>query len=295
MSEYGLIGINSPALSQKSHQATVEVPSSSLVSVSPRTRVPTQPTRVLQQRSKVLKRQFVPPPNANRTTVKRHHYSGLQKILLGMACLIFGLGLVLSVQTLRTNHAAAVKVAAITKQTDRESIGSQDNGLPSTVRPSSQAISQYVVAPDLARYLNIPKLNIHARVLQVGVIASGQVGTPDNVFDTAWYTGSAKPGQPGATLIDGHVSSWTTHGVFYSIKQLVPGDALQIVRGDGAMINYQVVTTQTYSVNSVNMQAALSPITAGKSGLNLITCTGQFNASTHEFNERVVVFAQQVG
>jgi LPXTG-site transpeptidase (sortase) family protein len=253
----------------------------------------TEPRPPLQQRSKVLKRQFVPPLASSKQRHKQR-YSRPQKLLMSMACLVFLAGLLVSAQTLWTNHNASIQVANLAKQASKQVAGSQSSGLPSTVRPTSQAISQYVVAPDLPRYLKIPKLNISARVLQVGLTASGAVGTPSNVFDTAWYTGSATPGQPGATLIDGHVSSWTTHGVFYNLKQLVVGDNIQIIRGDGTVINYQVVKAQTYNINNVDMKAALSPVTAGKSGLNLITCTGQVEKGTSQFNQRIVVFAQQI-
>jgi sortase (surface protein transpeptidase) len=214
--------------------------------------------------------------------------------LVAMAGVVFIVGLLVSWQTLHTDHAAAAQVSALSKKVDKQSGANQNSSVPSTTKPSSQAISQYIVAPDLARYLKIPKLGVSARVLQVGVTSSGALGTPNNIYDTAWYTGSAKPGQPGATLIDGHVSSWTAHGVFYGIKTLVPGDALQIVRGDGTILNYQVVKTQVYPAGNVDMQAAVTPITPGKSGLNLITCTGQVEPGTSQFNERVVVFAQQV-
>lgn len=200
----------------------------------------------------------------------------------------------MSAQTLITNHSATARVAALAKQAGNNQGASSNSVFPSTVRPTSQQISQYTVAPALPRYLKIPKLNVSARVLQVGLNASGAIGTPNNVFDTAWYTGSAKPGQPGATLIDGHISSWTTHGVFYNLGQLNPGDTLQIVRGDGAVITYQVVRTQIYNVNNVDMKAVLSPVTTGQPGLNLISCTGQWQKSTNEFNERIVVFAQQL-
>jgi hypothetical protein len=39
------------------------------------------------------------------------------------------------------------------------------------------------------------------------------------------------------------------------------------------------------------MSALLSPINAGKPGLNLITCTGDVIKGTNDFTERIVVFA----
>jgi sortase (surface protein transpeptidase) len=217
-----------------------------------------------------------------------------QLALMGMAGVVFMVGLIVSGQAFRTNHLAAAQVSALAKQVSKPSSGSnQNSSVPNTTPPSASAISQYTVAPDLPRYLKIPQLGIDARVLQTGINSSGAIGTPDNVFDTAWYSGSAKPGQPGAMLIDGHVSGWTTHGVFYNLNKLAAGDLISIVRGDNSVINYHVVKTQAYPASRVNMAAALSPITTGKPGLNLITCAGQVEKGTSQYSQRIVVFAQQ--
>jgi len=149
------------------------------------------------------------------------------------------------------------------------------------------------VAPTLPRYLIIPKLGVDARILAVGVTANGALGTPANVFDTDWYDESAQPGQEGAMLIDGHISSWTTRGVFYGLNTLLPGDMIDIQGGNGAIFTYKVVKTQIYDANNVDMGAALSPIDPTKPGLNLISCTGDVISGTSKFNERIIVFATQ--
>jgi sortase (surface protein transpeptidase) len=94
-------------------------------------------------------------------------------------------------------------------------------------------------------------------------------------------------------LIDGHVSSWKAHGIFYGLNTLVAGDAIQVERGDGTIFTYKVVKSQVYSYTKVDMTAALAPINSHKPGLNLITCTGDVVAGTSEFSERMVVFAEQ--
>ncbi len=253
------------------------------------------PAELRPQRSRVLNRQSVRSPfRKHRSLLRQTRYTKVQLALVGMACLIFVAGLAVTFQTEQTDHNAAVQVAALAKKANNSQGNSQNSPVPSTTKPSANAFNEYTVAPNLPRYIKIPKLGVYARVLQVGVTKSGALGTPDNVFDTAWYTGSAKPGQPGATLIDGHVSSWTAHGVFYGLHTLIPGDKIQIVRGDGTVLNYKVVKKQIYNTNNVDMKAAMTPVTPGKSGLNLITCTGQVIHGTSEFNERVIVFAQQV-
>jgi sortase (surface protein transpeptidase) len=224
------------------------------------------------------------------------NYTKLQFSLLTMALLIFAVGVIVSLQTVQTNHSAAAQVAALSKKVNSSSpSNNQSSVVPSTNKISASSFNNYMVAPDLARYIKIPSLNVDARVLQVGTVSGDAVGTPDNIYDTAWYNGSAKPGQPGSTLIDGHVSSWTTKGIFYNLKLLIPGDTIQVVRGDGSVLTYQVVKSQVYPANNVDMRAAMTPVISGVSGLNLITCTGQVIKGTSSFSERVIVFSRLVG
>jgi len=165
---------------------------------------------------------------------------------------------------------------------------------PITKKPDTSEFDNYKVAADLPRYILIPKISVKAMVKQVGITKDNQIGIPANVHDTAWYNQSAKPGQPGAVLIDGHVSSWKTHGVFYDLKKLVTGDSISIERGDGTVLTYNVTKKETYAADKVDMAAALAPVNPDKPGLNLITCTGTVIKGTNDFDKRIVVFAEQV-
>lgn len=164
---------------------------------------------------------------------------------------------------------------------------------PSTDQPSGDTFDQHQVAPDEPRYLSIPAISVNAIVKPVGLTSDNNIGAPDNVFYTGWFIGSAKPGQAGATIIDGHVSSWETAGVFYDLKKLVPGDTMTIERGDGEVLHYRVVKSQTDHIENVDMEAALSPVT-NQPGLNLITCSGDIIEGTNEFDQRLVVFTEQI-
>lgn len=237
--------------------------------------------------------QSFPKTKKSRLRLKKPNYSKTQWALVSMATVVLFIGLAVSYQSFLTNHNAAAQISELSKKVDQQSSGSGNSVLPSTTKPSAKAVSDYAVAPDLPKYIRIPKIGVFARVLQVGVTTSGALGTPPDVYDTAWYTGSSKPGQPGATLIDGHVSSWTSKGVFYSIKNLSAGDFIQIQKGDNTFVDYQVVKTEVFDADNVDMQAAITPIDPTKPGLNLITCTGQVIKGTSLFNKRVIVFAVQ--
>lgn len=167
------------------------------------------------------------------------------------------------------------------------------HAVPSTTKPAPSAFDSYTVAANVPRYIFIPKLSVQAIVRPLGLTADGQLATPNNVYDTGWYKKSSTPGQPGAIVIDGHVSSWTTNGVFYGLKTLQPGDAIQIERGDGTTISYSVVKKQIYGYQQVDMSAVLSPVDASKPGLNLITCTGDVIKGSNNFTERIVIFTVQ--
>ena len=222
------------------------------------------------------------------------HRNKMELALVGLAVVMVMIGFYATINGLMANHEVQAQAIKLTQQANKaaSSTGSTTSTpVPSTIKPSAAAVSNYVVAPNLPRYLIIPKLGVNARVLSVGLTASGAIGTPNNIYDTAWYNESSEPGQPGAMLIDGHVSSWTANGVFYGIKTLVAGDIIKVERGDGTIFTYTVVSSKVYPSGNVDMTSAMTPIVAGQPGLNLITCTGDVIPGTSEFNERIVVFA----
>jgi len=162
---------------------------------------------------------------------------------------------------------------------------------PSAKKPSQQDVASYSVPPTNPKYIAMPSIKLgQTRVVPLGVLKSGAIATPNNIFDAGWYTGSAKPGQEGAMFIYGHVSSWQANGAFYDLKKLKTGDVVIVTRGDGRIYNYKVVSSKIYPYDKVDMNQVLSPIQAGQPGLNLMTCTGQVIKGTSEFNERLVVF-----
>lgn len=155
--------------------------------------------------------------------------------------------------------------------------------------PTAEIIKEYVVAPDRPRYLTIPKLGINnARVLAVGINQKGQLGTPNNIFDVGWYDSSAKPGQPGTVLIDGHNGGPTKYGVFKRLPELVNGDLIQIERGDGVIFKYKVVENKTVALSESDsyMKTAMKSPEAGKQSVTLISCTGEWSNTQKTYLSR---------
>lgn len=169
------------------------------------------------------------------------------------------------------------------------------NSAPSSTKLTPQTTASYTVPAANPRYIAIPALGIsNTPVLKLGLLKSGAISTPSNIYEAGWYGASSLPGQSGAMFIFGHVSSWTAEGLFFNLKKLTPGGKVVITRGDNKQYIYQVVSTKIYPYNSVNMNEVLAPVNPALPGLNLMTCTGQVIKGTSEFNERLVVFTSLV-
>ncbi|HSX36820.1 MAG TPA: sortase [Patescibacteria group bacterium] len=240
--------------------------------------------------SKAAKKPIKKTPKASKQATKpvRPHKLTVPLALISFGLVIIGAGVIDYL-----SQPVAPPVVKAVAHAAAKAVHVQ--GAPSAVKPSATAVANYTVAPDLPKYVSIPSIGVAtARVIQLGLSGNGQIATPDNIYDTGWYNGSAKPGKQGAMFIYGHVSSWQANGVFYNLKKLRPGDYVTITRGDNTTYTYQVVTSKTYPYNNVDMDEVLSPIDASTPGLNLMTCTGQVMAGTSEFSERLVVFTKLV-
>ena len=159
---------------------------------------------------------------------------------------------------------------------------------------SSNAIDSYRVADDLPRTIKIEDINLHARVLPMGVNSDSSMQAPLNIFDSGWYSASAKPGEDGAMVIDGHASGPTREGLFAYIDTLKRGQRIEVERGDGEVFVYEVAGIETMPVDSVDMEKVLSTYGDSTQSLSLITCAGTWLKDAGTFTDRAVVYAVRV-
>jgi len=153
----------------------------------------------------------------------------------------------------------------------------------------------YEVPADHPRDLSIDKLAVNANVVPLGTLKDSALDTPKTAWDVGWYDGSGLPGQPGTMVIDGHVNDTVgTPGVFYALHTLASGDTIKVERGDHQLFIYRVVATEQLPTGEVDMNKVLHPITAGKEGLNLITCGGTYDKKSQTYDQRVIVYSERV-
>lgn len=212
-------------------------------------------------------------------------------VTVAVVAIILGATGYLSIDTWLTNKQVQDQVQAqsgssSTATTAQE--GADETPLPDT------SLQNYKVAADLPRALTIEKLGVKARILPMGVNRDGSMQAPVGIYDSGWYMGSARPGSAGAAVIDGHASGPTREGLFASLDKLALGDKVSVERGNGSLVNYEVIYTETVALDAVDMNQVLLPRGNSKEGLNLITCTGQWLKEKNTYDHRVIVYTKRI-
>lgn len=139
--------------------------------------------------------------------------------------------------------------------------------------------------------LKIPKLQIDAVVESAGQDPHGAMEIPRNVNNVAWYKLGATPGEIGNAVIAGHLDLATgAPGVFWSIRQLVPGDQINVVDEQGSEHNFVVTRQASYPYAQAPMEEIFGFTV--RSRLNLITCNGQWDEAAHNYSQRLVVYSE---
>jgi sortase (surface protein transpeptidase) len=164
--------------------------------------------------------------------------------------------------------------------------------VPFAPKPASVAAPLPAATP---MTIVIPAIGVDAPVGRLDLNADGTVQVPPlNDHNLAgWYDRSVTPGAKGTSVILGHVDDYAGPSVFYNIKNLRKGEAIDIVRGDG--------TTAVFSVDGVQKAAKTNFPTSDVYGnvpdpaLRLVTCGGPFDAKTGEYLDSIVVYAHLAG
>lgn len=137
--------------------------------------------------------------------------------------------------------------------------------------------------------LKIPKLGVDAAVEQVGVGTDGAMAAPKGPALAGWYKMGTRPGERGSAVIDGHSGyRGGRAAIFDNLKKLVAGDTVVVVDEAGTSISFVVSESRL-----LKPDADTTEIFAREDGrfLNLITCTGDWDAAASTHAQRLVVFA----
>jgi sortase (surface protein transpeptidase) len=141
--------------------------------------------------------------------------------------------------------------------------------------------------------VRIPRINVDARIVPVGVNYRGEMDSPKDAWSVAWFAPGFKPDEPGNAVLAGHVDYiHVGPAVFYNIRLLKPGDKIVILAADSKEYEFEVKAVEQYLAGNAPLERIFGE--NPNKGLNLVTCTGNFNSGTLEYDQRVVVYAEEV-
>jgi hypothetical protein len=205
------------------------------------------------------------------------------------AVLVFGGGLLL----FRSKGGASDKYSFEQSTGTTATLGATTHTSANEVPPSAAEIVGYKTAAESPRLLTIPKISLSSRIVGMSAGKDGLPTSLQNIFDTSWLLGSAKPGDDGVMLISGKAVGDTKIGAFGSLNSLALGDVVQVERGDGKVVSYKVAKLTRYDPSQLTRSTLLAPATPGKPGLNLVTSNSRFVTKTNSFEQRLLVQAVQ--
>jgi LPXTG-site transpeptidase (sortase) family protein len=137
--------------------------------------------------------------------------------------------------------------------------------------------------------IDIPSIGTHADIVPLGEDEDGTMQSPADPDTVGWYNLGTGIGTPGNALLDGHVDWGGRLRVFGLLRQLRPGDPIQITDTNGNVLTYSVTWTRLYDARSAPLDQIFEQ-TADEQ-VTLITCGGTFDQAAHMYVSRVVVRA----
>jgi hypothetical protein len=134
----------------------------------------------------------------------------------------------------------------------------------------------------------IPQVGIAARIGPVGAV-SGRIELPP-VRRAGGYENGPRPGEPGRTVIIGHLDTRTGPAVFANLPQVGRGDQVLVTDAAGRQHAYRVVRALSAPKRFFPASEVFARTPA--STLVLITCGGSFDRASGHYQGNVLVFAR---
>lgn len=164
---------------------------------------------------------------------------------------------------------------------------------PADAVPAPASAGRAVAAGDVPASVLIPAIGVSTPALvPLGIAADGTMQAPADFDRAGWFTGGVAPGERGPAVIAGHVDSRTGPAVFYRLRELLAGDAVEVRQRDGDVVRFAVSKVERYAKDAFPTAKVYGPVPGPV--LRLITCGGVFDRATGHYRDNVVVYANPV-
>ena len=131
-------------------------------------------------------------------------------------------------------------------------------------------------------------MGIDTDLEQLRLGAGGELEPPESNDKAGWYADGTAPGDVGPAVLAGHVDSRTGPAVFFRLRDLRPGDVVEVTRG-GAVVAFSVTGSAWYPKSAFPTDLVHGPTPDRQ--LRLITCGGDFDRTARSYRDNLVVYA----
>ncbi|WP_249044436.1 class F sortase [Crossiella equi] len=142
--------------------------------------------------------------------------------------------------------------------------------------------------------VEIPKIGAKSSLTKLGLNKDGTVQVPpvSQPMQAGWYSKGPTPGEKGPAVLLGHVDGAKKPGIFFKLKELVPGDEVLVKRADGSTAKFVVTKSERVPKTDFPTDDVYGQTDGPE--LRLITCGGSFDKSAGSYRDNTIVFASLV-
>ena len=210
----------------------------------------------------------------------------MKKLLSGI------LGLSLLLTACQAEEAKSEPASTVVKQEASSEEASSSTPKTTLTLSESQLTASKLIKDErqgiVPTRLKIPAINVDAPIDPAGLTEDGDMDVPNDIVSTGWFERGYMPGEPGNSVIAGHVDGKNGPAVFYDIGKLKNGDEVLVTGEDGSELVFVVNKVEIYPFEESPLREIFG--FSNGSRLNLITCTGEYNKKGSYYEDRLVVY-----
>jgi hypothetical protein len=157
---------------------------------------------------------------------------------------------------------------------------------------ASAAPRQFRAPPGWPQVVSVPRMSVVAKIEAIAMTKAADVEAPYRLDEVAWYSRGHRPGDRGRAEIFGHLDSTCCPAIFYHLRDMKPGDLVQVQYKTGRPLTFRVRWQASYPRTHMPLAFMYGPTT--DHGLMLVTCAGTFHRDGTGYDQRLMVYATLV-
>ncbi|RKT88575.1 Sortase family protein [Saccharopolyspora antimicrobica] len=159
-----------------------------------------------------------------------------------------------------------------------------------SARPPAAAPAAAVPGDLRPRAIDLPSIDAESSLIPLGLNPDGSAEVPpiDQPGQAGWFRLGPGAGEVGPFVVLGHVDSYREAGVFHRLRDLRPGDPVEVERADGSRVTYVVDRMQTVAKDRFPTEAVYGDV--ARPEIRLITCGGAFDESRRSYEDNLIVY-----